>query len=70
MEDTASARSFDSDLQMFREPAQEPNMLKLQFLRWLAERGLLEHDVFGPPAGEYAEREHAGANLVSPEVEQ
>jgi hypothetical protein len=27
---------------------------KLRFLRWLAEQGRLEHEVFGPPSGEYA----------------
>lgn len=31
----------------------DPEMLR--FLRWLAEQGRLEHEVFGPPSGEYAE---------------
>jgi hypothetical protein len=28
---------------------------KLRFLRWLAEQGRLEHEVAGPPSGEYAD---------------
>ena len=47
---------FDEELQMFRENVHEPNLTKLQFLRWLGEQGKLEHEIFGPPAGEYAER--------------
>ena len=33
----------------------EANREKLRFLRWLAEQGRLEHEVFGPPSGEYAD---------------
>ena len=69
MEDTASARQYDSDLHMFREPAQEPNLLKLHFLRWLAERDLLEHSVFGPPTGEYARSERAPSSPLKKEGE-
>jgi hypothetical protein len=32
----------------------EADPAKLRFLRWLAEQGRLEHEVFGPPSGEYA----------------
>jgi hypothetical protein len=32
----------------------EADREKLRFLRWLAEQGRLEHQVCGPPSGEYA----------------
>lgn len=38
------------------EPS-EPKMTHLKFLRWLAERGKLEHPIAGKPAGEYADKE-------------
>jgi hypothetical protein len=49
-----STREYDSDLRMFREPAREPDLAMLLFLRWLAQRGELEHQVFGPSTGIYA----------------
>jgi hypothetical protein len=45
---------YDSDLQMFTEPPRDPGPAHLSFLRWLAERGRLEHDTVGDPVGEYA----------------
>ncbi|MBI4067059.1 hypothetical protein HY407_01645 [Candidatus Gottesmanbacteria bacterium] len=42
--------------QKFDQEPGEPKMAHLQFLRWLAERGELEHRVAGPPAGELAEK--------------
>jgi hypothetical protein len=45
---------FDSDLQMFVVPTREPDLERLRFLRWLAERGCLEHAPVGPPSGAYA----------------
>lgn len=51
---------YDPELQMFGQEGSEPNMDKLRFLRWLAERGALEHSVFGKPEGIYA-------SLVKPE---
>lgn len=45
---------YDGDLQMFRVVAHEPNHEALRFLRWMAEHGRLEHEVSGPPSGEYA----------------
>ena len=42
---------FDSELQMFRDAPREPDLDRLRFLRWLAEQGKLEHEVFGPPTG-------------------
>jgi hypothetical protein len=34
----------------------DPKPAHLRFLRWLAERDLLEHPPLGPPTGRYAER--------------
>ena len=47
---------YDSSLQMFLEAPREPDLAHLGFLRWLAERGLLEHVVYGPPSGPFAEQ--------------
>ncbi len=46
--------SYDSELQMFCQVPREVAMTRLRFLRWLAERGQLEHEAYGPPSGEYA----------------
>ena len=45
---------FDSDLQMFVEPPHEVNLAHLHFLRWLAERGRLEHEPARTPVAERA----------------
>ncbi len=45
---------YDNTLQMFVEGVREPDMRHLRFLRWLAERGELEHEAFGPAGGELA----------------
>lgn len=42
---------YDGDLQMFVQTLREPDTDRLRFLRWLAERGRLEHDVAGPACG-------------------
>lgn len=47
---------YDGSLQMFCEPIHEVDIARLQFLRWLAESGKLEHAPVGAPAGEYADR--------------
>lgn len=54
--------TYDGDLQMF---VQEPRPIQLHwlgFLRWLGERGLLEHEIAGKPAGPLADTEinHTG----------
>lgn len=36
--------SYDGALQMFIQPSREVDVRHLEFLRWLAERGRLEHD--------------------------
>lgn len=38
---------YDPDLQMFADPPRDPGRAHLGFLRWLAERGRLEHTVAG-----------------------
>jgi hypothetical protein len=38
-------RGFDSELQMFREPACDLNVARLRFLRWLVEHGRLADDL-------------------------
>ena len=43
------------------ERSREADAGKLRFLRWLAEQGRLEHEVFGPPSGEYGIALQAGA---------
>jgi len=47
-------QSYDGDLRMFRETPRPVDLARLRFLRWLAERGGLEHPVAGPPSGELA----------------
>lgn len=47
---------YDGALEMFVQEGQAPDESTLRFLRWLAERGKLEHDIAGPPSG----------NLVTP----
>jgi hypothetical protein len=40
---------------MLREPSCEPDRGVLRFLRWLAERGELEHELSGASSGELAD---------------
>ena len=47
-------QSYDGDLRMFREAPRPVDIDHLRFLRWLAERGCLEHPAAGPPSGELA----------------
>ena len=48
-------KSFDGDLKMFRESPRAVNMDRLRFLRWLVERGRLEHSPAGPSSGPFAD---------------
>jgi hypothetical protein len=48
-------QSYDADLEMFRETPPPVSVVRLRFLRWLAERGRLEHRPAGPPSGAFAE---------------
>ena len=45
---------YDGDLEMFVDPPCEPDLARLRFLRWLGERGRLEHALAGAPCGEFA----------------
>lgn len=56
---------YDPELQMFAQEPREPRLERLRFLRWLAERGQLEHAVYGPEGGEYAAWERDAAPLVA-----
>ncbi len=38
---------YDTALQMFVEETREPDLRRLTFLRWLAEKGRLEHSIAG-----------------------
>lgn len=42
---------YDTALQMFREDQKLVRLPHAKFLRWLAERGELEHRVEGAPSG-------------------
>ncbi len=48
-------KNYDPELRMFREAPKPVSMAHLRFLRWLAERGKLEHPPAGPPSGPLAE---------------
>ena len=50
-------RSYDGDLEMFRETPPPIDVARLRFLRWLAEQGRLEHVPVGPPSGAFAEQD-------------
>lgn len=52
---TKAGARYDGDLQMFCEAARDPKLETLRFVRWMVEQGRLEHAVFGPSSGEYAE---------------
>ena len=45
---------YDTELQMFVELPREPDLARLTFLRWLIDRGRLDHGPAGAPAGELA----------------
>ena len=50
----ATASEYDGDIQMFVEHEREVDVAHLRFLRWLAERGSLEHETAGRAHGVYA----------------
>ena len=55
---------YDGELQMFVEEPREPNYEHLRFLRWLVERGHLEHPIIGPPTGPDRRRGPAWDDVV------
>jgi hypothetical protein len=46
--------TYDGTLQMFVQQPPTVDLQRLRFLRWLAERGLLEHRPVGPIDGPFA----------------
>ena len=44
-------KDYDGDLQMFREAPRDVDMRRLVFMRFLVEKGRLEHPAIGPAAG-------------------
>ena len=46
--------AYDGSVQMFVVTPREVDVRQLRFLRWLAERGRLEHAVAGPSSGSLA----------------
>ena len=55
---------YDSALQMFVQTPRPIDMSRLSFMRWLAERGRLEHRIAGPSSGPLV------AQLTAPPVEE
>ena len=49
----AGSSQYDAELQMFTDEPREPDLVRLRFLRWLAEHGRLEHETAGDPSGAY-----------------
>lgn len=47
----AAMGRYDSTLQMFVQEPRDLDLRRLSFLRWLGERGRLEHDIAGPSSG-------------------
>jgi hypothetical protein len=56
---------YDGALQMFCEPPKDVNLEHLRFLRWLLERGQLEHAPAGPPSGPLTESAAADELLIA-----
>ena len=47
----AAMGRYDSTLQMFVQEPRDLDLRRLTFLRWLGERGRLEHEIAGPSSG-------------------
>lgn len=47
----AAPATFDHDLSMYVEQPHAVDLHHVRFLRWLLERGRLEHQVAGPSSG-------------------
>ncbi|MGE3913114.1 MAG: hypothetical protein AB7K36_27395, partial [Chloroflexota bacterium] len=59
----SSPQLYDGELQMFVQAPRLPNQRHLEFLRWLAERGRLEHHPLGAPVGPFAASEHSRSGV-------
>lgn len=65
----AAMGSYDSSLQMFVQTPREVDMIRLNFMRWLAEQGRLEQRVHGAVSGVLKDgyrRRSQGGESVSP----
>ena len=47
----AAMGRYDSTLEMFVQEPRDLDLRRLTFLRWVGERGRLEHEVAGPSSG-------------------
>ena len=61
----ATGRDYDGEVQMFVEKRREIDLAHLRFLRWLAERGNLEHVPVGWSYGAYARADDERARTES-----
>jgi hypothetical protein len=59
---------YDASLQMFIQQPCTVDLQRLRFLRWLAERGLLEHRPVGPIDGAFARLDDSPPNARYPLV--
>ena len=57
-----SPQVYDAELHMFVQEPRLPNPRHLEFLRWLAEQGRLEHQPASDPVGPFAVAGHASAS--------
>ena len=49
-------RRYDGELGMFCDDVRDPDIAHLRWLRWLAQRGLLEREPEGYPSGDIITR--------------
>lgn len=57
---------YDGELQMYVEEPREPTYEHLLFLRWLVERGHIEHPIAGPPRDPDRRRGYAWDDTIAP----
>ena len=58
--------AYDATLQMFVQQPRGIDLSRLRFLRWLSERGRLEHTPVGPSRGAFAQLDGASLDAASP----
>jgi hypothetical protein len=63
-------KSYDGDVQMFRETTRPVNLAHLRFLRWLIEQGRLEHLPAGPPSGPFVETDERPGEALQTSLSQ
>ncbi len=62
----AAMGRYDSTLQMFVQEPRDLDLRRLTFLRWLGERGRLEHEIAGPSSGPLNTGTVAGVKAKAP----